>query len=362
MPAARMPRPPPRAGADEVLDQAFNSAIAQYGTDLVNPLADAPAGEEGSDQPMGGFDTPIGEQSVPWSDGQEAPAPAARITPTPPARPQARIPAGERPVPGATSQPVTRLNLAQLPPDVRGYADQLQADYDLRVAALNDRAKTLESVSQFSDVAQHLAQSPALREHVRQWYIAQQGGQVPASSGPVDPADELLSTLHPEEQKIIQAIETRFERKYQAQLKKAIEPYENDRNVVQAMREEQEFVRDFPEWQEFVSPDVLMKAKELRPNEHLSTLFSSLAMRTAMQKLRGGGLQNPPARNPQQPPAQPPQRQPVNPALRLMELSRREMPPSLPRQQPAPVERQITKGPHAMDEAFDTVIERLSRG
>jgi hypothetical protein len=354
---------------DAAIDAAFASTIEHTGLDLINPLAnvggDRPAGESGAG------DTPTGESTVPWMQGSEQHG-APSTPPTPPSR-LPPIPdgqgAGERPIPGVRTQPVTRLNLNQLPPEVRSYAQQLQADYDLRVAAIEDRARGLQDVGEFAGVARHLAQSPELREHVRQWYEQQQGGQgrAPTAPAPVrpDPEEELLASLDPEDQKIVQALEARLEKKYQKALEQKLQPIENDRQVVQAMREENEFLAEFPDWQEYVPPEVLMKAKELKPNEHLSTLFSQLAMRTVMQRVRGGGQppQPPAPQERPQPPAAPRQpAAPANPALRLMEIARRQAPPSQPRQQPAPVERAITKGPNALDDAFNTVLERLQRG
>lgn len=334
---------------EDAIDQAFAGVIAKTGTDLVNPLEHG-AGE--GDAPEA-----TGDQPPPWMQPEEE-APNSS-TPTAATVPS-QIPAGERPMPGATSRPISRLNLAQLPADVRQYAEHLQREYDTANAQLQQQATALKQVGEYADVAQHLAQFPGLREHVRQWYAAQGGQQRPAAPA-ADPLDEQIAQLAQEDQQLLRGIESRLRKEYQTALEQRLAPFEQDRGRIQALTEEQEFLREYPEWQDFVDPTQLMRAKEVRPNEHLSTLFAALAMPVMVQRMRGGGQT--PQRAPQTPPQQPAPR-PVpsrSPALRLADLAQRVAPPTQPRSQPAAAERIVRSGNHAMDDAFSSVMERLQR-
>lgn len=346
---------------DQAIDQAFDAAISQTGTDLVNPLENGPvSGPDGGSDEGADPTRPMGERTVPWMQPEQEPT--ATTQPTAPTVPPEQVPAGERPMPGVTpGAPVTRLNLATLPPQVQQYAQHLQREYDAKVAALEQRAQGLGAASQFADVAVDLSRHPELREHVRQWYASKAAPQQAAQ--PQDPLAGILED--PNDLKIVNAIRSALKQEFQQELDRRIQPVENERQAMAALREEQEFLRDHPDWQEYVSPQDLMRLKEIRPNEHLADLFGMLARPVLLQRLRSGG--HPP--EPQTPTVpqsiqQRPAPRPAarTPALQLHEIARRQLPPSQPRQQPAQVERTIRKGPSALGDAYDAVMERLSRG
>jgi hypothetical protein len=366
------PRTTPALG----LREAFAGVMQGLeGSPIINEFAggETSGGQDAGEQDQGPLLDPStglqvgaplgGDAVVPWLQDQEAPeAPASGPTTTAIGQ-ETEAPAA----PASPRRPFSRTPAHALPPEARQYQQQLQNEYDAQVRSLDQQRQGVQALAQYGEIAQAIATNPQFREAVfgtLQQSQGQRGNQAPAQPAEPTAEEAFLQRLAPEDRSIVDNIMGLVRRQTEQLFQERLAPFQQDRESIRAMREESEFMTEYPDWHEYVSPEELWQAKELQPATHLSVLFGALAAPKMLQSIRSAQRGNPPPAQqpaapvpPAQPAQQPVQRAPNTTAQRLRELSGRTPPPTTPRHH-----RETETAPTDIRSSLNIVLRRMGGG